>query len=133
MKSHKLPFVESSLVSIAPLELIYSDVWTSPVFSIDGFKYYVVFIDHFSKYVWLYPLKHKSDVLSTFTAFKALVENYFKSKSVTLYSDNGGEYIALRSFLSSKGITYLTTPPHTPEHNGISERRHRHIVETSLA
>ena len=30
------------------------------------------------------------------------------------------------------GITHLTTPPHTLENNGYSERRHRHIVETGL-
>ena len=31
------------------------------------------------------------------------------------------------------GITHLTSPLHTPEHNGISERKHRHIVETGLS
>ena len=52
---------------------------------------------------------------------------------VTLYSNNGGEYQALDNFLSTNGISHLTTPPHTPEHNGLSERRHHHIVETSLS
>jgi hypothetical protein len=37
-------------------------VWTSPIFSHNGFKYYVIFIDHFTKYIWFYPLKNKSDV-----------------------------------------------------------------------
>lgn len=83
-------------------------------------KYYVIFVDHFTKYVCLYPLKLKSDVFATFGAFKALVENYFKTTSTTLYSDNGGEYIALRPFLTSHGITHLTTPPHTPENNGLA-------------
>ena len=50
-----------------------------------------------------------------------------------MYSDNGGEYIALRSFLASSGITHLTSPPHTPEHNRVSEGKHRHIVETGLS
>lgn len=68
-----------------------------------------------------------------FVRFKALVKNQFKHKIVTLYSDNGGEYQALDRFLSTNGISYLTTPPHTPEHNGLSERRHRHIVETGLS
>ncbi|CAA7035663.1 unnamed protein product [Microthlaspi erraticum] len=67
-----------------------------------------------------------------FIAFKSLVENRFQKKISTLYSDNGGEFIALRSFLSDHGISHLTSPPHTPEHNGISERKHRHIVETGL-
>ncbi|KAG7598911.1 Integrase catalytic core [Arabidopsis suecica] len=63
----------------------------------------------------------------------ALVENRFKTKLTTLYSDNGGEYIGLRSYLASHGISHLTSPPHTPEHNGIAERKHRHIVETGLS
>ena len=81
----------------------------------------------------MYPLQRKSQVKEVFMAFVALVENRFQRRVKTLYSDNGGEYIALRSYLSDKGISNLTTPPHTPEHNGISERKHRHIVETGLA
>jgi hypothetical protein len=53
---------------------------------------------------------------------------------ISLYSDNRGEYIKLQSYLSSKGISHYTTPPHTPELNSRSaERRHRNIVETTRA
>lgn len=131
-KSHKLSFSQSSLVSHEPLELIYTDLWTSPVYSIDGFKYYVIFVDHFSKYIWFYPLKNKSDTKAIFIRFKALVEKFFEKPIKTLYSDNGGEYKALSSFHTINGISHLTSPPHTPEHNGFAERRHRHIVETEL-
>ncbi|RVW92402.1 Retrovirus-related Pol polyprotein from transposon RE1 [Vitis vinifera] len=41
--------------------------------------------------------------------------------------------LALFSFLTINGVSHLTSPPHTPEHNGYSERRHRHIVETGLS
>ncbi|RVW53564.1 Retrovirus-related Pol polyprotein from transposon RE2 [Vitis vinifera] len=41
--------------------------------------------------------------------------------------------LALSSFLTINGVSHLTSPPHTPEHNGYSERRHRHIVETGLS
>jgi hypothetical protein len=78
-KSHKLPFSASTLESHAPLEIIFFDVWTAPMHSIDGFKYYIVFVDHFTCYTWFYPLQHKSDVKSTFIRFKAIVENYFSS------------------------------------------------------
>lgn len=47
------------------------------VTSFDGFNYYLLFVDHYSKYVWLYPMKNKSNVLSIFMQFKALVEKYF--------------------------------------------------------
>lgn len=101
--------------------------------STNNYKYYLIIVDHYTRYTWLYPLKLKSHVKETFIKFKALVENKFQTKIVTLFSDNGGEYIALKSFLATHGISHLTTPPHTPEHNGLSERRHRHIVETGLS
>ncbi|CAL9247936.1 unnamed protein product, partial [Arabidopsis halleri] len=83
-------------------------------------------------YTWLYPLKKKSDVKLVFIAFKALVENKLQQRIGTLFSDNGGEFLALREFLSTSGVSHLTSPPHTPEHNGISERKHRHVVESGL-
>ena len=132
-KSHKLPFSISTLESHAPLEIIFSDVWTAPMYSIDGFKYYIVFIDHFTCYTWFYPLQHKSDVKPTFIRFKAIVENYFNHKSITFYSDNGGEFTALKDFFQLHGISHHTFAPHTPEHNGISKRKHQHIVETGLS
>lgn len=131
-KSHKLPFYEITISSTRPLEIIYSDVWKSPILSVDHFKYYLILVDNFTRYTWLYPLNQKSHFKDTFTAFKSLVENRFQTKIGTLYSDNGGEYIALHGFLSSHGLSHLTTPPHTPEHNDISERKHRHVVETGL-
>ena len=68
-----------------------------------------------------------------FVHFKALVKNQFKHRIVTLYSDNGGKYQTLDNFRSTNGISHLTTPPYTLEHNGISERRHCHIVEIGLS
>ncbi|KHN17953.1 Retrovirus-related Pol polyprotein from transposon TNT 1-94 [Glycine soja] len=132
-KSHKLPFHESTLKSCYPLEIIFSDVWTSPILSIDGLRYYCMFVDHFTRYIWLYPMKRKSDVQTIFPKFKSLVENFYHHKIKILYTDNGGEYIGLRPFLLNHGISHHTTPPHTPEHNGISERRNRHIAETGLS
>lgn len=48
---------------------------------------------------------------------------------VSLFSENGGEFIKLKSFLANNGISHLTTPPHTPEVNGTAERKHKHVVE----
>ena len=131
-KTHKLPFFSNTIHSTHPLEYLYSDLWTSPILSSDQNKYYAIFVDHYTRYTWFYPLQRKSQVCPTFMAFKALVENKFHTKIGTLYSDNGGEYVGLRLFLTSHGISHLNSPPHTPEHNRISERKHRHIVETGL-
>ena len=45
-KSHKLPFTNSSISS-------FTDVWSSPITSIDNYRYYLVLINHFSRYTWL--------------------------------------------------------------------------------
>ena len=66
-----------------------------------------------------------------FPIFKNLVENQLTFKIKTLYFDNGGEFIKLSTFLQQHGISHLTTPPYTLEHNGLSERKHRHVVETA--
>lgn len=39
----------------------------------------------------------------------------------------------MAKLLAENGISHVTSPPHTPEHNGFAERRHRHLVETGLA
>lgn len=81
-KLHKLPFSHSTSVSTFPLQLIHTDVWgPSPQISVNGFNYYVSFVDDMSKYTWLYPIKLKSDVSTVFKTFKLLVENLLSLKS----------------------------------------------------
>lgn len=68
-------------------------------------------------------MKFKSDVTNIFSIFKNKVKNLLGEKMVTLFSDEEGEYIGLAKYLSQNGITNLTSQPHTPEHNGIPERK----------
>jgi hypothetical protein len=68
-KSHQLPFDGSVSMSKAPLELVFSDVWGPAPFFVGRFKYDVSFIDDFSKFTWLYLLKHKLNVFQKFREF----------------------------------------------------------------
>jgi transposase InsO family protein len=134
-KSKQLPFPLSSRVSSAPLQLVHTDVWCSPVVSSSGFRYYVIFIDDFSRYSWLYPLHNKSDAFISFKKFKALVENQFSSRIKNLQSDGGGEFISFQftSFLETHGIFHRISCPYTAQQNGLAERKHRHVVEMGLS
>ena len=132
-KAHQLSFRPNSLTSQAPLDLVCTDVWGhASSTGIDGSRYYLIFVDHFSKYIWFYPMVKKSDVSTIFPKFKNFTETRFQTKIKSLYSNNGGEFITLRSFLSYSGISHYTTAPHTPQQNGVAERCHRHLVETGL-
>ncbi|KAI0515759.1 hypothetical protein KFK09_008426 [Dendrobium nobile] len=52
-KSHRLPSLISSSFTTAPFEIVHSDVWgPSPIISLNGFRYFVTFIDEHTKYCW---------------------------------------------------------------------------------
>ena len=91
---HRFHLNKTPLVSTSFLELMHSDVWgPSPLTSLLGFNYYVIFIDDYSRFTWLFLLKHKNEVLSVFKHFKSMVETQFSSSLKILRTDNGSEYI----------------------------------------
>ena len=87
----------------------------------EGFRYYIVFVDTCTKYTWLYPLKLKFDTLSVFITFHKLVEVQFQTKLQAFQIDNGGEFQAFLPFLRAHGIQPRFTCPHTHQQNGIAE------------
>uniref|UniRef100_A0A6N2M8Q2 Integrase catalytic domain-containing protein n=1 Tax=Salix viminalis TaxID=40686 RepID=A0A6N2M8Q2_SALVM len=123
-KSHALPFNNSTYVSKTPLELIFIDVWgPAYVVSTTGARYYVSFLDHYSKFLWLFPMKLKSDVEHIFLRFQ----------SHAIQSDWGGEYRRLHKYFQTTGISHRIACPHTHQQVGSIERRYRQIVEVGLS
>ncbi|KAE8697713.1 hypothetical protein F3Y22_tig00110610pilonHSYRG00140 [Hibiscus syriacus] len=131
-KSHKLPFTQSNTQYSAPFELVFSDLWGPPYVVSNGFRYYISFVDAFTRHTWLYLLKDKSQALLAFQLFQQLVKNQFGVTIKAVQSDWGGEYRSISSVLSKSGIVHRVTCPHTSEQNGVAERKHRHIVELGL-
>lgn len=131
-KNHRLPFFRNTIRTTCPLQVIYSDLWgPSPLLSIDKKLYYVLFVDHHTKYSWLYTIKSKTEVAPIFKNFQQLVERYFNTIIQSFYTDGGGEFVSLKAYLSAQGIQHLTSPPYTPQRVAVVERRHRHILETA--
>ncbi|CAB4268994.1 unnamed protein product [Prunus armeniaca] len=131
-KQTKLPFLSTPCISRSPMELIHTDLWgPSPTPSLCGFHYYIIFINDYSKYCWLYPLLTKSAALTAFIQFKIHAKKLLDHKIRTLRCDNGGEFtnIAFQQFLIANGINQQFCYLHTPEQNGLAERKHRHIIE----
>ncbi|KAK0585008.1 hypothetical protein LWI29_022138 [Acer saccharum] len=114
------------------LELVHTDVWgPASVSSTGGKQYFVTFIDDHSRKVWVYFLKHKSEVFDAFKRWKARVENETGLKIKKLHSDNGGEYedSEFKRFCYLSGIKLSRTVPGTPQQNGIAERMNRTLTE----
>ena len=76
-------------------------------------KYALTFIDEFSRYCWVYFLKHKSKVFYLFKVFWSLVENQSGRKLKTLRYENGGEYV------KSDFIQYFADAAFYPLHSTI--------------
>jgi hypothetical protein len=132
----QFPFPNSCTKSTAPLQLVQSDVWgPAPLTSINGTRYYLSFIDGFSKFTWFFPLKHRSQVLSIFMHFKSTIETLLNHKLKVIRTDCGGEYTdtAFQQYYSTNGIFHQFTCPHTPQQNGVAERKLQHIIETALS
>ena len=105
-KQNRLHFAGNTNKSKDILELIHLDTWEAPILSRGGARYFVSFIDDFSRKVWIYMLKRKSDAFDCFKVFKALVENQ-KNKSIKcLRTDNGGEFCSgeFDNFCKEHGI-----------------------------
>ena len=67
-------------------------------------KYALTFIDEFSRYCWVYLLKHKSEVFDLFKVFKTLVENHSRRRLKILEYDNGAEYVKLKFIQYCKDV-----------------------------
>jgi len=119
-------------LSSHPLDLVFSDVWGPAPSSVGRKNYYVSFIDDHTKYVWVYFLRHKSEVFQCFRDFQNLVERQFSRKIRTIQTEWGGEYQALHSFFNRVGIDHRVSCPHSHQQNGSAERKHRHIIEMGL-
>ncbi|XXG79495.1 hypothetical protein AAC387_Pa09g0546 [Persea americana] len=114
------------------LELVHTDVWgQTQVPSLGGSSYFVTFIDDATRKLWVYPMKHKSDVFDVFKKWKALVKNKTGLKLKSLRSDNGGEYCSkeFEEYCAKNVIKREKTIPNTPQQNGVAERMNRTIVE----
>lgn len=131
-KQARLPFTNQGSHSTKLLELVHTDVCgPMETKSIGGARYFVTFLDDFSKKIFVYTMHKKSEVLQKFKDFKLQVENQLEAKLKILRSDNGLEYVNkdMSDFLKSAGIIHQTTTPYTPEQNGTAERMNRTLVE----
>ena len=99
--------------------------------SLNNNRYFIFFIDDFTRMTWVYFMRHKSEVSSIFKRFKAMVENQSDEKIKILRSDRGTEYNSneFEKFCAVAGIEQHTTVRYTPQQNGVSERKNRTVME----
>nr|GEU93343.1 putative zinc finger, CCHC-type [Tanacetum cinerariifolium] len=121
------------------LELIHTDICGPFPLGIGGHKSFITFIDDYLRYMYLFLINEKSELVDMFKTFKAKVENQLDNKIKAVRSDRGGEYYgrhtdvgqALGSFFNffkDHGIINQYSMPGTAQQNGVAKRRNRTLM-----
>ncbi|KAF5815624.1 putative RNA-directed DNA polymerase [Helianthus annuus] len=135
-KQVRVPFPLSEHKSKTVGNLVHLDLWGPyKISSYEGYKYFLTVVDDYSRAVWCYLLKNKTEVFENVKDFYELVLTQFKSKIKVFRSDNGTEFVnnQMVSFCNGKGIIHQTSCSYTPQQNGIVERKHRHLLNIARA
>ena len=131
-KATRVKFAKAVHETQNQLDYIHSDLWgPSRVPSIGGARYFLTLIDDYSRKVWIYFLKNKSETFLKFKEWKILVETQVGRKVKKLRTDNGLEFLSndFNSFCQKEGIATHRTVRYTPQQNGLAERMNRTILE----
>ena len=118
-KQARLPFpTNSAWRATEKLQLVHSDV-CGPMRteSLSKNRYFILFIDDFTRFCWIFFLKHKSEVAQVFVKFKTAVETETGYKLKSIRSDNGTEYTSaqFQAICNDAGIKHQLTNVYTPQ------------------
>ncbi|KAJ9548797.1 hypothetical protein OSB04_021340 [Centaurea solstitialis] len=131
-KMTKQPFNSENERATDLLEIIHTDV-CGPFSHVarGGYWYFITFTDDFSRYGYVYLMRHKSETFEKFKEYQNEVQNLLDKRIKFLRSDRGGEYLSdeFDNHLMECGIVSQLTPPYTPQMNGVSERRNRTLLD----
>jgi transposase InsO family protein len=115
-KQTKLSFNNNDSFSSAPFDLVHSDVWCLAPFTTEGgSRYFVIFVDDYSRFTWIYMLKHRSDLVPIFQTFHKMIQTQFSRTIKVFQSDNAQEYHdkSFLSILDSNGTLPHYSYPYT--------------------
>ena len=81
-----------------------------------GYEYFITFTDDYSRYGYVYLMRHKSEAFDKFREYKAEAEKQLGVHIKQLRSDRGGEYLSgeFKSYLTQEGIISQLSSPGTP-------------------
>ena len=132
-KQSALPFNKSDSFSSAPFDLIHSDVWgPSPTATMGGSRYFVIFIDDYSRYTWIFLMRSRSELPQLYFDFATMIKTQFSCDIKVFRADNAAEYndSGVLNFLRQHGSLPHRSCPGTSQQNGRAERKHRDILNT---
>jgi Integrase core domain len=99
------------------LVLIHTDVFgPMSTYTRNNDRYFITFTDDYSRYDYVYLMRHKSESFEKFKEFRTEVENQLNKIIKALRLDREDEYLSYEftMYLKECGIVSQLTPPETP-------------------
>jgi hypothetical protein len=117
------------------LKGIHSDLHQLPVLTSTGFRYWLLFIDDYLWYFWIYLLWKKLETFDAFTQLKAMVEKEFDKSFLCLHNNKGSEFIGVKwdTFFAQHIIWRKHTVKALVQQNDVAERLNRTLKELLVA
>ncbi|GKB35918.1 retrovirus-related pol polyprotein from transposon TNT 1-94 [Tanacetum coccineum] len=94
--------------------------------------YTLVIVDDYSRYTWTRFLKDKTKAFDQFEIFSKKIQNQLGCTIVSIRTDHGREFdneVQFGEFCNANSITHNFSAPHTPQSNGVVEKKNRTLQE----
>lgn len=135
-KQNRNPFPQLQRRRESLFELVHVDLW-GPYGedNVNHYKYVLTIVEDHSRTIWTYLLRTKDQVPIVIHAFIKMVEVHFEKHIRFFRTDNGTEFVNERvaKTFRDHGVLHQRSCAHSPQHNGIVERRHRTLLESARA
>ena len=124
----------SGSIGTKVLELIHSDICGPFLPSIRGYRYFITFIDDFTRMVFVDLMKARSGIVHFFETFLKTIAIQRKESIQSIRGDNALENILdeLEFYLKKKKVNHQSTVPYCPQQNGTAEWMNRTLQDDLL-
>ena len=129
------PFGDSSHKPQDVLEIVHADlVFYKDYKSLEGYQYFLLITDGFSRYSTIFPLRNKNEVFENFRVWHSQATNATGKRLKIFRSDNGSEFVNcdFEEFFATWGVVHQRSVAYTPQQNGLAER-HNGIVKDLIS
>ena len=132
-KHHRQPFLKGvGWRAKKALELVHTDV-CGPMSTLSHGKnrYFILYIDDFTRMTWVFFMKQKYEVFTIFKKFKSFVEKQSGDYIKILRSNRGKENNSREfdKFCEDEGVERQFTIGYTLQQNRVSERKNQTVME----
>ncbi|KAE8957889.1 hypothetical protein PR001_g31218 [Phytophthora rubi] len=126
------------MMATRPGEVFHTDIGVIPIVSFRGYRYFIVFVDEYTRYVFTFLMRKRDEVYHVYEDLRRKVRDKIKyiytvvseydDEIKIVQSDNGKEHEKLARIIVKYGTRFRFTQVHTPQQNGMAERRIRMVM-----